>query len=53
MVMETGEIWSEKKEMFIKYDSEVSSRVSVGECSVVDFGELFTETNEYRNSVLE
>ena len=30
--------------MFIKYEAEVSSRVSGGERGVVDFGKLFTET---------
>ena len=38
--------------MFIKYEAEVSSRVGGCERGVVDFGKLFTETNE-RNSVLE
>ena len=32
--------------MFIKYEAEVSSRVGGGERGVVDFGMLFTETNE-------
>ena len=32
--------------MFIKYEAEVSSRVSGGERGVGDFGKLFTETNE-------
>ena len=38
--------------MFIKYEAEVSSRVGGGERGVVDFGKLFTETNEqnFRNS---
>jgi len=39
--------------VFIKYEAEVSSRVSGGERGVVDFGKLFTETNEKKNSVLE
>ena len=41
--------------MFIKYEAEVSSRVSGGERGVVNFGKLFTETNHpvSRNSVLE
>jgi len=34
--------------VFIKYDAEVSSRVSGGESGVVDFGKLFTETNELK-----
>jgi len=34
--------------VFIKYEAEVSSRVSGGECGVVDFGKLFTETNEQK-----
>ena len=42
-----------KGEMFIEYEAEVSSRVSGGERGVVDFGKLFTETNEKKNSVLE
>ena len=37
--------------MFIKYEAEVSSRVSVGERGVVDFGKLFTETNEQKFSL--
>ena len=36
--------------MFIKYEAEVSSRVSGGKWGV-DFGKLFTETS--RNSILE
>ena len=36
--------------MFIKYEAEVSSRVSGGE-RVVDFGKLFTETNEQKFSL--
>jgi len=32
--------------VFIKYEAEVSSRVGGGERGVVDFGKLFTETNE-------
>ena len=38
--------------MFIKYEAEVSSRVSGGERGVVDFGKLFTDKMS-RNSVLE
>ena len=34
--------------MFIKYEAEVSSRVSGGQRGVVDFGKLFTETNEQK-----
>ena len=34
--------------MFIKYEAEVSSRMSGGERRVVDFGKLFTETNEQK-----
>ena len=37
--------------MFIKYEAEVSSRVSGGERGVVDFGKLFTETNEQKFSL--
>jgi len=33
--------------VFIKYEAEVSSRVGGGERGVVDFGKLFTETNEH------
>ena len=33
--------------MFIKYEAEVSSRVGGGERGVVDFGKLFTETNDH------
>jgi len=48
--METDEIWSEKV-VFIEYEAEVSSRVSGGERGVVDFGKLFTETNEQKFSL--
>ena len=34
--------------MFIRYEAEVSSRVGGGERGVVDFGKLFTETNEQK-----
>ena len=37
--------------MFIKYEAEVSSRVCGGERRVVDFGKLFTETNEQKFSL--
>ena len=37
--------------MFIKYEAELSSRVSGGERGVVDFGKLFTETNEQKFSL--
>ena len=37
--------------MFIKYEAEVSSRVGCGERGVVDFGKLFTETNEQKFSL--
>ena len=37
--------------MFIKYEAEVSSRVSGGQQRVVDFGKLFTETNEQKFSL--
>jgi len=37
-----------KSELFIKYEAKVSSRVSGGEREVVDFGKLFTETNEQK-----
>ena len=36
--------------MFIKYEAEVSSRVGGGESGIVDFGTLFTETNEQKLS---
>ena len=36
--------------MFIKYEAEVSCRVGGGERGVVDFGKLFTETNEQKFS---
>ena len=39
--------------MFIKYEAEVSSRVGGGERGVVDFGKLFTETNEQKFSLGE
>jgi len=34
--------------VFIKYEAKVSSRVSGGERGVVDFGKLFTETNDQK-----
>jgi len=37
--------------MFIKYEAEVSSRVSGVERGVVDFGRLFAETNEEKFSL--
>ena len=37
--------------MFIKYEAEVSSRVGGGERGVVDFGKLFTETNQQKFSL--
>ena len=40
-----------KRGVFIKYEAKVSSRVSGGERGVVDFGELFTETNEQKFSL--
>ena len=40
-----------KSEVFIKYEAKVSSGVSGGERGVVDFGKLFTETNEQKFSL--
>ena len=40
-----------KSEVFIKYEAEVSSRVGGGDRGVVDFGKLFTETNEQKFSL--
>ena len=37
--------------MFIIYEAEVSSSVSGGERGVVDFGKLFTDTNEQKFSL--
>ena len=37
--------------MFIRYEAEVSSRVGGGGRGVVDFGKLFTETNEQKFSL--
>ena len=37
--------------MFIKYEAEVSSKVDGDERGVVDFGKLFTETNEQKFSI--
>ena len=34
--------------MFIRYEAEVSSRVSGSKCGVVGFGKLFIETNEQK-----
>ena len=39
--------------MLIKYEAEFSSRVGGGERGVVDFGKLFTETNEQKFSLGE
>ena len=40
----------QKGEVFVKYEAEVSSRVSGVEWGVVDFGKLSTETNEQKYS---
>jgi len=41
-----------KSEVFIKYEAEVSSSVGTGgERGVVNFGKLFTETNEQKFSL--
>jgi len=40
-----------KSEVFIKYEADVPSRVSGVERGVVDFGKLFTETNEQKFSL--
>jgi len=37
--------------VFIKYETEVSSRVSGVERGVLDSGKLFTETNEQKFSL--
>ena len=37
--------------MFIKYEAEVSGRVSGGQRGVVDFDNLFTETNKQKFSL--
>ena len=37
--------------MLLKYEAEVSSSVGGGERGVVDFGKLFTETNEQKFSL--
>ena len=37
--------------MLIKHEAEVSSRAGGGERGVVDFGKLFTETNEQKFSL--
>jgi len=36
--------------VFIKYEAKVSGIVSGGERGVVDFGKLFTDTNEQKFS---
>ena len=41
----------QKGEVFVKYEAEVSSRVSGVEWGVVDFGKLSTETNEQKFSL--
>jgi len=46
--MRSGE---QKLGVFIKYEAGVSSRVSGGKSGVVDFGQLFTETNEQKFSL--
>ena len=38
--------------MFIKYEAEVSSKVGGGKRAVVDFGMLFTGTNEQKFSLV-
>ena len=40
-----------KGAVFIIYEAEVSSRVSSSERGVVDFGKLFSETNEQKFSL--
>jgi len=40
-----------KSEVFIKYEAEVSSRMGGVESGIVDFGKLFTETNEQKFSL--
>ena len=47
---ESAKVATLKSEVFIKYEAEISSRVSGGE-RVVDFGKLFTETNEQKFSL--
>ena len=37
--------------MFIKYEAQVSNRASGGDRGVVDFGKLFTETDEQKFSL--
>jgi len=37
--------------VFIIYEVEVSSRVSGGKSGAVDFGKMFTETNEQKFSL--
>ena len=39
--------------MFIKYEAQVSNRASGGDRGVVDFGKLFTETDEQKFSLGE
>jgi len=45
------ELGDAKVEVFIKYEAKVSNRVSVGDRGVVDFGKLFTETDEQKFSL--
>jgi len=37
--------------VFIEYEAEISSRVSGAKRGVVDFGKLFTETNQQKFSL--
>ena len=48
-----GDRWDlvRKSDMLIKRETEVSSRVSGVYWGVVDFGKLFTETNEQKFSL--
>ena len=48
-----SKIWRQMRsgQICVKYEAEVSSRVSGGDRGVVDFGKLFTETNEQKFSL--
>jgi len=50
-----GDTWDlvRKSQVFIKYEAKVSSRVSDVQWGVVDFGKLFTGTNEQKFSLGE
>ena len=53
VIARLGDRWDlvGKSEAFIKYEAEVSSRVSGVKWELVDFGKLFTKTSEQKFSL--